>query len=141
MSLKDKVVFITGASRGIGRAIALRCAEAGAKIVVAAKTKQPHPTLEGSIDSVAAEIIAQGGQALPLQLDVRDETMVYQAVELVMTHWGKIDILVNNASAIFLAPTLDTPMKRFDLISAVNVRGTFLCSQACLPHLAKFNNP
>jgi citronellol/citronellal dehydrogenase len=134
-TLKDKVVFITGASRGIGREIALRCARDGAKIVVAAKTAEPHPTLPGTIYSVAKEIEAAGGQALPLQLDIRDEVNVYEAVEKAVENFGGIDILINNASAIFLAPTLEMPMKRFDLIFSVNARGTFLCSQACLPHL------
>ncbi len=139
--LKDKVIFITGASRGIGREIAMRCAKAGAKVVIAAKTDQPHPKLQGTIHSVAQEITAAGGVALPLQLDVRDEAMVYHAVEKTIQEFGQIDVLINNASAIFMASTLDTPMKRFDLIFGVNVRGTFLCSQACIPHLKKANNP
>jgi citronellol/citronellal dehydrogenase len=140
-NLKEKVVFITGASRGIGREIALRCARDGAKIVVAAKTADPHPTLPGTIYSVAKEIEAAGGQALPLQLDIRDEVSVYEAVEKAVETFGGIDILINNASAIFLAPTLEMPMKRFDLIFSVNARGTFLCSQACLPHLKNAENP
>ena len=140
-SLKDKVVFITGASRGIGREIALRCARDGAKVIVAAKTSEPHPKLEGTINTVAKEIEAAGGIALPLQLDVRDEVMVYEAVAQAAETFGGIDILVNNASAIFLAPTLDTPMKKYDLINSVNARGTFLCSQACIPYLKKANNP
>lgn len=141
MNLKDKVVFITGASRGIGREIALRCARDGAKIIIAAKTDQPHPTLEGTIHSVAKEVEAAGGQALALQLDIRDETKVVECVEKAVATFGGIDILVNNASAIFLAPTLETPMKRYDLINSVNARGTFLCSQACIPHLKKSSNP
>lgn len=139
--LKDKVIFITGASRGIGREIALRCARDGAKIVVAAKTREPHPTLPGTIETVAKEIEALGGQALPIQVDVRHEENVYAAVEMAHKQFGGIDILINNASAIFLAPTLEMPMKRFDLIYSVNVRGTFMCSQACLPHLKKSSNP
>jgi len=140
-SLKNKIIFITGASRGIGREIALRAARDGAKIVVAAKTAEPHPRLPGTIHSVAAEIEKAGGEALPIVLDVRDEDMIQAAVAETIERWGGIDILVNNASAIFMAGTLETPMKRFDLIFSVNVRGTFLCSQACLPHLKKGNNP
>jgi citronellol/citronellal dehydrogenase len=140
-NLRDKVVFITGASRGIGREIALRFARDGANIVVAAKTAQEHPTLEGTIYSVSEEIERAGGTALPLQLDIRDETKVFEAVETVIANFGSIDILVNNASAIFLAPTLATPVKRFDLIFSVNTRGTFLCSQACIPHLKNSSNP
>lgn len=141
MNLKDKVIFITGASRGIGREIALRCARDGAKIIIAAKTDQPHPTLEGTIHSVAEEVRAAGGEALALQLDIRDDVKVYEAVEKAVASFGGIDILVNNASAIFLASTLQTPMKRYDLINSVNARGTFLCSQACIPHLKKASNP
>ena len=139
--LKDKVVFITGASRGIGREIALRCAQEGAKVVIAAKSAEAHATLPGTIHSVAEEIVAAGGQALPVQLDVREEAMVQEAVAQVVAEWGGIDVLINNASAIFMAPTLEMPMKRFDLIFSVNVRGTFLCAQACLPHLKKAANP
>lgn len=141
MNLNKKVVFITGASRGIGREIALRCAEEGARVVVTAKTDQPHPTLAGTIHTVAEEVKKAGGDALAIQLDVRDEANVYAAVEKVIATWGQIDILVNNASALFLAPTLKTPMKRYDLITSVNVRGTFLCSQACIPHMTKSSNP
>jgi len=139
--LKDKVVFITGGSRGIGREIALRCARDGAKIVIAAKTDQPHPSLEGTIHTVAQEVEAAGGKALAIQLDIRDETKVVEAVEKAVATFGGIDILINNASAIFLAKTLDTPMKRYDLINSVNARGTFLVSQACIPHLKKSTNP
>lgn len=139
--LKDKVVFITGASRGIGREIALRCARDGAKVVIAAKSAEPHPTLPGTIYTVAKEIEEAGGEALPLQLDVRDEVMVYKVVEQTIEHFGGIDILINNASAIFIAPMLETPMKRFDLLFSVNVRGTFVCAQACIPHLKKSANP
>jgi citronellol/citronellal dehydrogenase len=140
-SLKDKVIFITGGSRGIGREIALRCAREGAKIVIASKTDKPHPTLSGTIHSVAEEIEALGGKALPLQLDIREEEKVYEAVRTAVDHFGGIDILVNNASAIFIANTENTPMKRYDLINSVNARGTFVCSQACIPHLKKSANP
>lgn len=140
-NLKDKVIFITGASRGIGREIALRCAQDGAKIVIAAKTDQPHPTLEGTIHSVAAEVEAAGGKALPIQLDIRDDAKVYEAVAKAVATFGGIDVLINNASAISLTPTLETQMKRYDLINSVNARGTFLCSQACIPHLKKSSNP
>jgi citronellol/citronellal dehydrogenase len=139
--LKGKTVFITGASRGIGRDIALRCARDGANIVVTAKTAEPHPKLPGTIHSVAAEVEAAGGKALPLQLDIRDEAAVQAAVRKAVAQFGGIDILVNNASAIMLAGTLATPMKRFDLMFEVNVRGTYACSQACLPFLLKGRNP
>jgi citronellol/citronellal dehydrogenase len=139
--LKDKVVFITGASRGIGREIALRCARDGAKVVIAAKTDKPHPSLEGTIHTVAKEVEDAGGQALAIQLDVRDEAAVYAAVAKTVETFGGIDILVNNASAIFISSTLNTPMKRYDLISSVNARATFLCSQACIPHLTNSANP
>src|SRR5215510_10030970 len=140
-TLKGKTIFITGASRGIGRAIALRCARDGANLAIAAKTAQPHPKLQGTIHSVAAEVEATGGRALPLQLDIRDEAAVEAAVKRTAQTFGGIDVLVNNASAIGLTGTLDTPMKRFDLMHQVNVRGTFACSQACLPHLLKSPNP
>jgi len=141
VSLRGKTIFITGASRGIGREIALRCARDGANVVLAAKTVEPHPRLAGTIHSVAAEVEAAGGHALPLQLDVRDESMVKAAVEKSVAAFGGIDILVNNASAIMLTGTLATPMKRFDLMFGVNVRGTFACSQACVPHLMQARNP
>lgn len=140
-SLKDKVIFITGASRGIGREIALRCARDGAKIIIAAKTAAPHPKLEGTIYTVAKEVEAAGGVALPLLVDIRDETIVYESVAKAVDTFGGIDILVNNASALFIANTMNTPMKKFDLIFSVNVRGTYLCSQACIPHLMKSSNP
>lgn len=140
-NLKNKVIFITGASRGIGREIALRCAADGAKIVIAAKTVEQHDTLEGTIHTVAKEVEAAGGIALPLQVDIRDENKVYAAVEKTIEIFGGIDVLINNASAIFLADTLHTPMKRYDLINDVNARGTFVCSQACIPHLKKAENP
>src|SRR5438132_5909418 len=134
-SLAGKTLFITGASRGIGLAIALRAARDGANIVIAAKTTEPNPKLPGTIHSAAAEIERAGGAALPLQVDIRNEAAVQRAVELASTRFGGIDILVNNASAISLTGTLATPMKRFDLMFGVNVRGTYLCTQACLPHL------
>ena len=136
-SLKDRTLFITGASRGIGKAIALRAARDGANVVVAAKTVEPHPNLPGTIHSAVAEIDAAGGKALAVPTDIRFEDQVRSAVERAVEHFGGIDIVVNNASAIFLAGTADTPMKRFDLVHAVNVRGTFLVSQACLPYLLK----
>ena len=139
--LRGKTVFITGASRGIGRAIALRCARDGANIVVTAKSATPQPKLPGTIHTVAAEVAAAGGKALAIQLDVRDETALDAAVQQAAAHFGGIDILVNNASAIQLTGTAETPAKRFDLMFGVNVRGTFLCSQACLPFLAKAANP
>ncbi|HUE04966.1 MAG TPA: NAD(P)-dependent oxidoreductase [Bryobacteraceae bacterium] len=140
-SLAGKTLFISGASRGIGLAIALRAARDGANIVIAAKTDAPHPKLPGTIHTAAAEIAAAGGHPLPLAVDIRFEDQVYGAVEQAVKHFGGIDILVNNASAISLTGTLQTPMKRFDLMLGVNLRGTFLCSQACLPHLAKAANP
>lgn len=139
--MKGKTIFITGATRGIGREIALRCARDGANVVVTGKTAEPHPRLPGTIYSVAAEIEAAGGRALALQLDVRDAEAIVAAVERAAGAFGAIDALVNNASAISLTGTLETPAKRFDLMFAVNVRGTFLCSQACLPHLRKALNP
>jgi citronellol/citronellal dehydrogenase len=137
----NRTVFITGGSRGIGRAIALRLAQAGAQIVIAAKTKAPHPKLSGTIDTVAEEVRALGAKALPLQVDIRDEAAVLAAVEKTVETFGGIDVLINNASAIRLTPTLDTPMKQFDLMHSVNARGTFLCAQACLPYLKKSSNP
>jgi len=137
MNLKGKTLFITGASRGIGLAIALRAARDGANIVIAAKTAESNPKLPGTIHSAAAEIEAAGGRALALQTDIRDEANVLASVEQAVARFGGIDILVNNASAISLTPTDATPMKRFDLMFGVNVRGTYLCTQACLPHLVK----
>ena len=135
MSLKGKTLFISGASRGIGLAIALRAARDGANIAVAAKTADPHPTLPGTIYTAAEEIEKAGGAALPLACDIREEEQVAAAVKEAAARFGGIDILVNNASAISLTGTLETPMKRFDLMFAVNVRGTYLCSQTCIPHL------
>jgi len=140
-NLKDKVIFITGGSRGIGREIALHCARDGAKIVIAAKTTTPHPALEGTIYSVAEEIEKAGGKALPLAVDVREEQMVADAIAKTVDTFGGIDILINNASAINLANTLDIPMKRFDLIFSVNARATFMCSKLCVPYLKKAANP
>jgi citronellol/citronellal dehydrogenase len=135
MSLKDKTLFITGASRGIGLAIAKRAARDGAKIAIVAKTEQPNPKLPGTIYTAAEEIAAAGGEALPIPVDIRDDARVHAAAKRCADHFGGIDILVNNASAIALTGTLETPMKRFDLMFGVNVRGTFCCSQACIPHL------
>ncbi len=137
MNLQGKTLFITGASRGIGLAIALRAARDGANVVIAAKTAETNPKLPGTIHSAAAEIEAAGGRALALQTDIRDEANVLAAVEQAVARFGGIDILVNNASAISLTPTDATPMKRFDLMFGVNVRGTYLCTQACLPQLIK----
>ena len=134
-TLANKTLFITGGSRGIGEAIALRAAQDGANIVIAAKTNRPHPKLPGTIHTVAEAIEQAGGQALPIQLDIRDEQAVAEAMAQAAEHFGGIDILVNNASAIYLAQTPDVPMKRFDLMFGVNVRGTFVCSQAAYPYL------
>lgn len=141
MTLNGKTLFITGASRGIGKAIALRAAKDGANIVIAAKTTEPNPKLPGTIFSAAEEIEAAGGKALPLAVDIRDETAIQTAVAKAAQHFGGIDALINNASAINLTGTLETPAKRYDLMMSVNVRGTFLCSQACIPHLKKSKNP
>jgi citronellol/citronellal dehydrogenase len=140
-NLSGKTLFVTGASRGIGLAIALRAAHDGANIVIAAKTDTPHPKLPGTIHTAAAEVEAAGGNALPLAVDIRFEDQVYRAVEDAVGHFGGIDILVNNASAISLTGTLETPMKRYDLMMGVNARGSFLCSRACLPHLKRAANP
>ena len=136
-TLAGRTLFITGASRGIGLAIAKRAAADGANIVIAAKTTETNLKLPGTIFSAAAEIEAAGGKALPLQCDIRDEASVQAAVQAAVTRFGGIDILVNNASAISLTPTPATPMKRFDLMFGVNVRGTYLCTQACLAELTK----
>lgn len=139
-SLKGKTLFITGASRGIGRAIALRAARDGANVAIASKTAAPHPTLPGTIHEVAREIEAAGGRALAIEMDVREETEIARAVARTADAFGGIDIVVNNASALFLAKTPDTPMKRFDLMHQVNVRGTFATTQAAHPHLAASGN-
>jgi citronellol/citronellal dehydrogenase len=139
-TLKGTTLFITGASRGIGREIALRAARDGANVVIAAKTSDPHPKLEGTIHTVAAEVVKAGGRSLAIQLDVRDEAAVVEAVNRAAREFGGLDILVNNASAISLTPTEATPAKRFDLMMGVNVRATFLCSQAAIPHLKKSAN-
>ncbi len=136
-SLSGKTLFITGASRGIGKAIALRAARDGANVVVAAKTSEPHPRLDGTIHTAAAEIEAAGGKALALQVDARDEDRVAEAMQQAADHFGGIDVVVNNASAIFLADTAHTPMKRVDLMLGVNVRATFCVTQAALPFLLK----
>ncbi|HEY9237148.1 MAG TPA: NAD(P)-dependent oxidoreductase [Phenylobacterium sp.] len=141
MSLQGKTLFVTGASRGIGLAIALRAAKDGANIAIAAKTAEPHKHLPGTIYTAAAEIEKAGGKALPLVVDVRDEASVYEAVEQTAAKFGGIDICVNNASAIQLTGTLATEMKRYDLMNQVNARGTYLTSKACLPYLLKAANP
>ena len=140
-SLRGKTLLITGASRGIGKAIALRAARDGAHIVVAPRTSEPHPKLPGTVHSAVAEIEQAGGQGLACVMDLRDEQQIRDTVEQAERRFGGLDILVNNASAIFLASTEQTPSKRFDLMHAVNVRGTFLMSQACLPLLRRAPNP
>ena len=137
MSLKGKIALITGGSRGIGKAIALRLAKEGVHIAIASKTAEPHPKLEGTIFSAAKEVESLGVRALPLQCDVRDETQVQSTVDKVVAEWGGIDILVNNASAISLTPTLQTEPKRYDLMQDIQVRGTFFMSRACIPHLKR----
>ena len=141
MSLAGKTLFITGASRGIGLAIALRAARDGANIAVAAKTATPHPKLPGTIHTAAEDIVKAGGQALPLEVDVRDEAAVKAAIERTALHFGGIDIVVNNASAIALTKVADTDIRRFDLMHQVNTRGTFLVSKCAIPHLEKAANP
>jgi citronellol/citronellal dehydrogenase len=136
-SLQGKTLLITGASRGIGLAIALRAARDGARIVLLAKTVEPNPKLPGTLSAAAEAIKAAGGEALPVQTDIRDENAVAAAVAAAVQRFGGIDILINNASAISLTPTDATPMKRFDLMFGVNVRGTYCCTQACLPELIK----
>ena len=140
-TLQGRTIFITGGSRGIGKAIALRAAKDGANIVIAAKTAEPHPKLPGTIYTAAAEVEAAGGNALACVVDIRQEELVEAAVQKTIETFGGIDILVNNASAIQLTGTLQTPMKRYDLMHSVNVRGTYLTSQKCLPHLLKSENP
>ena len=139
--LAKRTIFITGATRGIGHAIAMRAAEDGANVVIIGKTTEPHPKLPGTIHTAAEDVERAGGQALAIATDIRDEAQVEAAVEAAVKRFGGIDILVNNASAISLTGTLATPMKRFDLMHQVNVRGTFLCTQKALPHLLKSANP
>ncbi|MBD3253626.1 MAG: SDR family NAD(P)-dependent oxidoreductase [Candidatus Lokiarchaeota archaeon] len=141
MNLKDKTIFITGASRGIGKAIGIRAARDGANIAIVAKTSEPHPKLPGTVYTAAEEMEQAGGKALPCVADIRFEELVQKAVNDAVERFGGIDILVNDASAISLTPTLETKMKRFDLMFSVNVRGTFLCSKLCIPHLLKGENP
>ena len=140
-SLHGKTIFISGASRGIGLAIGLRAARDGANVVVAAKTTEPHPKLPGTIYTAAQEIEAAGGKALPLMVDIREEAQVLAAVAKTVETFGGIDILINNASAISLTGTLETPMKRYDLMHQINSRGTYLCSQACISYLKEAENP
>lgn len=140
-SLNGKTVFITGASRGIGREIALRCARDGANIIIAAKSDQPHPKLPGTIHSVAAEVEAVGGRALACQVDVRDELSIAAAMQLGAERFGGIDVLINNASAIALSNVQNTALKRFDLIQSINTRGVLACSQLAIPYLKASSNP
>lgn len=139
--LNNKTIFISGGSRGIGLAIAKRAAEDGANIIIAAKTAEPHAKLPGTIYTAADEIEAAGGRALPLVCDIRDDEAVTTAVKAGADHFGGIDICINNASAISLTPTMQTTMRRFDLMHQVNTRGTFLVSKTCIPHLLKSDNP
>jgi citronellol/citronellal dehydrogenase len=141
MSLQGKTIFITGASRGIGKAIALKAAADGANIAVVAKTAEPHPKLPGTVYTAVEEIEAVGGRGLACVTDIRHEEQLKEAVDKTVAEFGGIDVLVNNASAIFLAGTLETPMKRFDLMHSVNVRATYMASQHCIPHLLKAENP
>merc|ERR1711879_506660 len=135
--LEGKTIFITGASRGIGLAIAKKCAADGANIVIAAKTDKPHPKLEGTIYTAAKEVELAGGKALPIVCDIRDDENVAAAIEKTIATFGSLDVVINNASAIYLRNTTETPMKRFDLMSTINSRGTFLTSKLCIPHLRK----
>ena len=139
--LKNKTIFITGASRGIGHAIALRAAADGANIVIAAKTAEPHPKLPGTIFTAAADMERAGGKALAVATDIRDEAQVDAAIAAAVDRFGGIDVLINNASAISLTGTLETPMKRFDLMHQINTRGTYLCTQKAMPHLLRASNP
>jgi len=141
MSLRGKTLFITGASRGIGLAIGLRAARDGANVAIVAKTAEPHPKLPGTVFTAAKEIDAAGGKGLALVTDIRNEDQIAAAVAKTVETFGGIDILVNNASAISLTPTEQTPMKKYDLMHQINTRGTFACSQACIPHLKKAQNP
>jgi citronellol/citronellal dehydrogenase len=141
MTLKNKTLFISGGSRGIGLAIALRAARDGANVAIAAKTAEPHPKLPGTIYTAAEEIEAAGGKALPILCDIREEEQVRAAVGRTAETFGGIDICINNASAISLTSTLSTEMKRYDLMNDINARGTFLVSKTCIPHLKKAENP
>ena len=141
LTLKNKTIFITGASRGIGKAIAIRAAQEGANIAVVAKTKKPHPKLPGTVYSAVEEINSAGGRGLACIADIRFEAQVQAAVDATVNEFGGIDIAINDASAINLTPTLQTEMKRFDLMFSVNVRGTFMCSKLCIPYLKKSDNP
>ena len=141
MSLKDKVIFISGGSRGIGLAMVKKAAEDGAKVVIAAKTADPHPKLPGTIYTAAEEIVEVGGEALPVICDIRSEDNVRDAVNQAVDHFGGIDICINNASAIQLTNVTDTEMKRYDLMHQINGRGTYMVSKFCLPHLKKSDNP
>ncbi len=140
LSLRGKTLFITGASRGIGLAIALRAAADGANVAIVAKSAEPHPSLPGTIHTAAAAVQAAGGQGLALQCDIRDEVGVERAVAATVARFGGIDVLVNNASAIWLRGIAETPLARYDLLQQVNARGTYLCIQKCLPHLRRVPN-
>jgi citronellol/citronellal dehydrogenase len=140
-SLKGKTIFISGGSRGIGLAIALRAARDGANVAIAAKTAEPHPKLQGTIYTAADEVRAAGGQALPVLCDIRDEAQVIAAIDATVAEFGGIDICVNNASAISLTDSQKTDMKRYDLMMGINTRGTFMVSKYCIPHLKKADNP
>jgi citronellol/citronellal dehydrogenase len=141
VSLRARTLFVTGASRGIGHAIAVRAAEDGANVVIVAKTSEPHPKLPGTIYTAAADVESAGGKALAVPTDIRDEAQVDAAIAAAVDRFGGIDIVVNNASAISLTNTLSTPIKRFDLMHQINTRGTFLCTQRAAPHLEKSSNP
>src|SRR6478609_6580370 len=141
MTFRNRTIFISGASRGIGLAIARRLGRDGANIILAAKTAEPHPKLPGTVFSAAKDIVAVGGKALPIVCDIRDEAQVQAAVDQGVAAFGGIDICVNNASAISLTGTLATDMKRYDLMNQINARGTFLTSKACIPHLKRAANP
>lgn len=141
MSLQGKTVFITGGSRGIGLAIGVRAARDGANVVIAAKTSEPHPKLEGTIHTAVEAIEKAGGRGLAVQCDIREEVQVQAALDQALSKFGGIDVLVNNASAISLTGTMATDMKRYDLMNQINARGTYLCGRLCIPHLKKSSNP